>query len=445
MCRFAAFGWGALGDMQSLSNFSLSLQFSPLEPFAIHLPHPPRLASTPMTSPISQSQLGIGTQSVHAGESRQKPSNAITDSICCSSTYTFDSTQAILDYIQLKQDREEYGRYGNPNEKVVERKLAALDGAEDAIVYSSGMAAIVGLLMSKLNSGDEIVFFDQCYHRSREFCSKHLSRFGVTTRQVKTGDMKAMEEAINPNTKMIVSESPTNPHLSVIDLEAFVAIGKRRGVETLIDATLATPYNVRPIEWGVDYVWHSATKYLGGHNDLLAGVICGSQSKLEPVRKLRGILGAINSPHNMYLLERGLKTFALRMERHNHSGQRIAEFLACHPRVEKVYYPGLESHPSHAIAKKTMKGYGSLITFLVKDADWKQTAEVIDACKIPRIGPSLGGVESLIEQPLVMSYFDYPPEQRAQFGINDNMIRIAVGIEDTDDLIEDLRQALEKR
>ncbi|WP_146679960.1 trans-sulfuration enzyme family protein [Pirellula sp. SH-Sr6A] len=388
-------------------------------------------------------RAGFSTTSVHAGEARQKPNAAITDSICCASTYTFESTQSILDYITEKQDREEYGRYGNPNEKVVERKLAALDHAEDAIIYSSGMAAIVGLLMAKLSSGDEIVFFDQCYHRSREFCAKHLSRFGVVTRQVKTGDYAAMEAAINERTKMIVSESPTNPHLSCIDLEQFVAIGKAHEVETLIDATLATPYNLQPIDYGVDYVWHSATKYMGGHNDLLAGVICGSKEKLEDVRKLRGILGGINSPHNMYLLERGLKTFALRMERHNENGMRIAQFLANHPRIEHVYYPGLESHPTHEVAKRTMRGYGGLITFLVKDADWKETGAVIDACRIPRIAPSLGGVESLIEQPLVMSYFDYKPEERAKFGIADNMIRMACGIEDADDLIADLKQALE--
>lgn len=394
-------------------------------------------------TPSLRSLNGTSTLSVHAGEARQKANDAITDSICCSSTFTFDSTQSILDYIEQKQDREEYGRYGNPNEKVVERKLAALDGAEDAIIYSSGMAAIVGLLMTKLSAGDEIVFFDQCYHRSREFCAKHLSRFGVVTRQVKTGDFDAMEAAINERTKLIVSESPTNPHLTVIDLEQFVAIGKANEVETLIDATLATPYNIRPIDYGVDYVWHSATKYMGGHNDLLAGVICGSREKLDDVRKLRGILGGINSPHNMYLLERGLKTFALRMERHNENGQRIAEFLQSHPRIEKVYYPGIESHPSHEVAKRTMKGFGGLITFLVRDADWRQTAAIIDACKIPRIAPSLGGVESLIEQPLVMSYWDYSPEDRKRFGISDNMIRMSCGIEDTADLIADLKQALE--
>jgi cystathionine gamma-synthase len=398
----------------------------------------------PIKKPSSSAfRLGSSTLSVHAGEARQKPNDAITDSICCSSTYTFESTQSILDYIEQKQDREEYGRYGNPNEKVVERKLAALDGAEDAIIYSSGMAAIVGLLMAKLSAGDEIVFFDQCYHRSREFCAKHMSRFGVVTRQVKTGDFDAMEAAINERTKMIVSESPTNPHLTVIDLEQFVALGKAHEVETLIDATLATPFNVRPIDYGVDYVWHSATKYMGGHNDLLAGVICGSKENLESVRKLRGILGGINSPHNMYLLERGLKTFALRMERHNENGQRIAEFLEKHPRIEKVFYPGLESHPSHSIAKQTMKGFGGLITFLVRDADWKQTAAVVDACRIPKIAPSLGGVESLIEQPLVMSYLDYSPEERQRFGIYDNMIRMSCGIEDADDLIADLKQALD--
>ena len=396
---------------------------------------------TPSELPVQRA--GLSTSSVHAGEARRKPSDAITDSICCSSTFTFESTQSIIDFIEQKQDREEYGRYGNPNEKVVERKLAALDGAEEAIIYSSGMAAIVGLLMAKLSSGDEIVIFDQCYHRSREFCSKHLSRFGIVTHQVETGDFNAMDAAINRRTKLLISESPTNPHLSVIDMEQFVALGESRKVETLIDATLATPYNIRPIDYGVDYVWHSATKYMGGHNDLLAGVICGAKEKLEEVRKLRGILGGINSPHNMYLLERGLKTFALRMERHNENGQLIAEFLENHPRIERVFYPGLKSHSSHSIAKRTMKGFGGLITFLIRDADWKQTAVIIDACRIPKIAPSLGGVKSLIEQPFVMSYFDYSSEERKRFGIADNMIRMSCGIEDSKDLISDLEQALD--
>jgi cystathionine gamma-synthase len=405
-----------------------------------HLELPPVMTHS---SNGSHRGLGASTLAVHAGEQRQKAVNSITDPIVCSATYTFANTQAVIDYLEHKLDREEYGRYGNPGEKVVERKLAALEGGEDAILYASGMAAIVGVLMTKLNAGDEVVFFDECYHRSREFCSQHLSRFGVVTRQVKACDYDAMEAAITSKTKLLVSESPTNPHLSVVDLERFVDLGRRHDIETLIDATLATPYNVRPIEYGVDYVLHSATKYLGGHNDLLAGVILGQKEKLEPVRKLRGIMGAINSPHNIYLLERGLKTFELRMQRHNASGQEIAEFLEAHPRVERVYYPGLPSHPYHEIAKRQMRGYGGLITFLVKDADWKQTAAVVDAAKVARIAPSLGGVESLIEQPLIMSYYEATVADRRRFGIPDNMIRLSCGIENTEDLIEDLRQALE--
>ena len=390
-----------------------------------------------------QSQPGPSTLAVHAGESREKAVHSITDPIVCAATYTFASTQAVIEYIEQKQDREEYGRYGNPGEKVVERKLAALDGGEDAVLFASGMAAIVGLLMARLNAGDEVVFFDECYHRSREFCAKHLSRFGVVTRQVPACDYDAMAAAINPRTRLLISESPTNPHLSVVDLERFAELGRRHKIETLIDATLATPYNVQPLAYGIDYVLHSATKYLGGHNDLLAGVIVGSRDQLAPVRKLRGIMGAINSPHNMYLLARGLKTFELRMQRQNANGQQIAEFLASHPRVAKVYYPGLPSHPYYEVARRQMRGFGGLVTFEVKEADWRQTAAVVDACQIARIAPSLGGVESLIEQPLVMSYYEVPAEDRRRFGITDNMIRLACGIENVEDLIADLAQALE--
>ncbi len=386
---------------------------------------------------------GFSTRAVHSGEQRQKAEGAITTPIYSASTFTFASTDDLLDYVEGRVHRQEYGRYGNPNEQSVERKIAELEGAEEAVLYSSGMSAIVGLLLAKLNSGDEVVFFDQCYHRSREFCVKHLSRFGVTTHQVKTGDFAAMEAAINDRTKLLISESPTNPHLTTIDLEQFAAIGKAHEIDTLIDATLATPFNLRPLSLGVDYVLHSATKYLAGHNDLIAGVLCGSREKLEPIRTLRGTLGSIGGAHSLYLLERGLKTFALRMQRHNENGMAIARFLESHPRVDKVYYPGLESHPSHAIAKSQMSGFGGLITFLLRNADWRQTARFIDAVKIPRIAASLGGVESLIEQPLVMSYFHYSPEDRRRFGIADNMVRMSCGIEDSDDLIADSAQALE--
>lgn len=384
------------------------------------------------------------TLAVHAGEDRLKPCFSITDPIFCAATYTFPDSQAVVDYVEQKQPREEYGRYGNPSEKVAERKLAALEGGEAAVLYGTGMAAVAGLLMAKLQAGDEIVLFDECYHRSREFCTKHLAKFGVVTRQIPACDYEQMEAAITPKTKLLISESPTNPHLSVVDLDRFAELGRKHHVETLIDATLATPYNLRPLEAGVDYVLHSCTKYLAGHNDLLAGAIIGSEKKLESVRKLRGVMGMVNGPHNIYLLLRGLKTFELRMQRHNENGLAVAEFLENHPRVEKVFYPGLPSHRDYSVARRTMRGYGGLITFLIKDADWRETAAIVDAVRIPRIAPSLGGVESLIEQPILMSYHDFTMEQRRAIGILDNMIRLACGIENSEDLIEDLAQALER-
>jgi cystathionine gamma-synthase len=438
--------------MTDLGSLSRTAFLSPIDPA---LAHPRSSQPTASSNPEKRSDEERGgssasdphghhleTLAVHAGEQRQKPGDAITDAIFCASTFTFRSTDELIEFVEGRHDREEYGRYGNPNERSVEKKLAALEGAESAIVYGSGMAAFVGLLMTKVSAGDEVIFFDQCYHRSREFCGKTLARFGVVTHQVPTGDFDAMRRAITSRTKLLISELPTNPHLTVVDLRKLVTLGREHSVETMVDATLATPINIRPIDFGVDYVLHSATKYLGGHNDLLAGAIIGSNEQLEPVRKLRGILGSINSPHALYLLERGLKTLAVRMERHNHNGMAIAEFLQQHPRVQRVYYPGLASHESHATAQEIMSGFGGLITFLVKDADWKQTAAVVDACQIPRIAPSLGGVESLIEQPLVMSYYHCTPEDRMRFGIPDNMIRMSVGLEHADDLIADLDRAL---
>jgi cystathionine gamma-synthase len=382
------------------------------------------------------------TVSVHGGEEQPKANSALTDPIFCTSTYTFADTQSLIDFIVKKQPREEYARYGNPTEKTVERKLAALEGAEAGLLYSSGMTAFAGLILAKLGCGDEIILFDECYVRTRDFCLQELSRFGIVTRLVPAGDYAQLEAAITPATRLLMSESPTNPHLSVVDMARFAAVGKRHGVETLIDATLATPYNVRPLEFGIDYVLHSCTKYLGGHNDLLAGAILGSEARLERLRKFRGLAGLINAPHNEHLLLRGLKTFELRMLRHNENGQRVAEFLAAHQRIGQVYYPGLPSHPQYELARQTMRGFGGVVTFTVKDADWRQTADVVDAVRIPKIAPSLGGVESLIEQPLVLSYYELSQQQRRELGIPDNMIRLACGIENPEDLIADLAQAL---
>lgn len=392
--------------------------------------------------PVPADAKGLSTLSVHAGEARQKPQNAVTDSIVCAATYSFSNTQAVIDYIENETPREEYGRYGNPSQRVVEAKLAALEGGEQALLFASGMAAVVGLLMARLRAGDEVILFDECYHRTREFCTKHLSRFGIVTREIRTNEFAALEAAITSRTRLLFSESPTNPHLSVVDVERFVEIGRRYGIETAIDATLATPLNLRPLGLGVDYVVHSATKYLAGHNDVLAGCVVGTRAQLEEVAALRGIMGGVIGPHATFLLQRGLKTFQLRMQRQNENGLAVARFLQHHPRIAQVYYPGLETHPQHELAARTMKGFGGLVTFEVKDADWRQTADIIDRTRLARIAPSLGGVESLIEQPLVMSYFQASPEDRQRWGIRDNMIRLSCGIEDTEDLLADLDQAL---
>ncbi|GAB4129137.1 MAG: aminotransferase class I/II-fold pyridoxal phosphate-dependent enzyme [Thermogutta sp.] len=398
-------------------------------------------------SPRSQSTPDsprLGTLCVHGGEDRFKPCHSITDPVFFTATYTFENTAAVLEYVEKRLPRDEYGRYSNPTERVLEQKLAAIEGGESAVAFATGMAAVTCYLMSKVQAGDEIVLFDECYHRSREFCTKVLGKYGVVTHQIPACDYEKMEAAINPRTKLLISESPTNPHLSVVDLERFAAIGKKYGVETMIDATLATPYNIRPLEYGVDCVLHSCTKYLGGHNDLLAGAVIGRREVLEPVRKLRGVMGVNLTSQSAYLLLRGLKTFELRMQRHNQNGLALAQFLERHPRVEKVYYPGLPSHRDHEVARRTMRGFGGLVTFLVRDADADATARIVDAVRIPHIGPSLGGAESLIEQPIFMSYHDFTMDQRRAVGILDNMIRVSCGLEDTEDLIADFAQALER-
>ncbi len=394
-------------------------------------------------SPSSVPEVGLSTRAVHAGEARQKPGNAITDAIFCTATYTFADTREAVDFVEHKLPREEYARYGNPTQKVAEAKLASLEGGEAALLYSSGMSAVAGLLLAKMRGGDEVVLFDECYHRTRQFCTECLGKFGCVTHKVPACDYDAMEAAINDRTRLLISESPTNPHLSVVDLERFVALGRKHGIETMVDSTLATPRNLRPLEYGVDYVVHSVTKYLAGHNDMMGGAVIGAAEKLHPLRDLRGVLGSLTGPHSAYLLLRGLKTFEVRMQRHNENGLAVAQFLESHPRVEKVYYPGLPSHRDYDVARRYMRGFGGLITFLVRDADADATARVVDAVRLPRIGPSLGGVESLIEQPIVMSYHGHTPEQRRAVGIPDNMIRLACGIENADDLIADLRQALE--
>ena len=389
-------------------------------------------------------KLGISTLAVHAGEPRPKPGNALATPIMQTATYTFADTEELSAHFERRIEREEYGRYGNPTQRIAEQKLAVLEGAEDCLLFASGMAAITTTLFAVLSRGSHVVVTDDSYRRTRQFLTQVLERYGIEVSTAPAGDYEAIEDALRPTTRVLLSESPTNPYNYVLDLERFNEIGKRHRVKTIIDATFATPFNQRPLEFGIDLVLHSATKYLGGHNDLLAGAVLGSAAIIDGIRSLQAVTGAVVDPFAAYLLVRGLKTFALRVERQNTNAQALAEFLAKHPRVTAVHYPGLPSHPQHEVARRQMKGFGGVVSFEVK-GDQKATSRIVDACRIPQIAPSLGGVESLIEQPALMSFYELTTEERLSVGIKDNLIRYSVGIEDVEDLIADLANALDQR
>ncbi len=385
------------------------------------------------------------TDAVHAGDARTKAFDAVSTPIVQTATYTFEDTAEVIRLTEgthARDDREEYGRYGNPTCRAVEVRMAALEATEDALLFSSGMAAVTTAILALVKAGQHVVLFRDCYRQTREFVTKTLTKFGVAHTLLEPGDLDGLEAALRPETKLVISESPTNPYLNCLDLPRMAAICKaRRGVRTLIDATFATPVNCRPAMLGVDLVVHSATKYIAGHNDVLAGVVCGPSGLVSLVRDLRDVLGAVCDPHAAFLVGRGIKTLALRVERQNATAQRVAEYLETHARVERVYYPGLASHPSHAIATAQMKGFGGVVSFVVKGG-LDAARRVCDRAKLARIAPSLGGVESLIEPPAVMSYYEMTSEQRAAVGIHDGLVRLAVGIEETEDVRADLEQAL---
>lgn len=385
------------------------------------------------------------TEAVHAGDDKHKPYNAVPIPVVQTATYTFADSAEIAAYTtgrHANPDRGEYIRYGNPTVRAVETRLAALEGTEDAALFASGMAAVTTSLFALLKSGQHIVLFQDCYRRTLEFVKEVLTRFGVTHTLLPAGDVAALSDALRPETRLVLSESPTNPYLSCIDLERVgAACRTRRTVKSMIDATLATPVNCRPAIYGIDLVVHSATKYLAGHNDVMAGVICGPAGLVSMVRDLRGVLGGMCDPHAAYLVGRGLKTLALRLEKQNATAMAVAERLERHPRVERVFYPGLASHSTHGVARAQMHGFGGVVSFIVKGG-LTAASRVVDSMKLARIAVSFGGVETLVEQPAVMSYYEMSSEQREAIGIADGLIRLSTGIEDAADIIADLEGAL---
>lgn len=389
----------------------------------------------------NSNRQALATRSIHAGESRRRFADSLTTPIVQSSTFTFENSQHIIDYTQNGKPHYEYGRYGNPTVQVAERRLADLEGAEDCISFASGMSAITTTILALIQSGDHIVFTDDSYKKTLEFCNVFLKKFKIDCTIVPFGDYEKLENAVQKNTRFIVSESPTNPYLNIFDLVKLKKIAARHGILTLIDSTFSTPFNQRPLEFGIDLVLHSCTKYLAGHNDVLAGAVMGKKAFIDKIRDLHKIMGGILDPNSAYLLIRGLKTFPLRMVKHNESTLKIARFLEEHPRVKRVYYPFLESHPHYAIAREQMKGGGGVVSFEIKGG-LKEAKRFLDNLELCFIGPSLGGVETLITHPALVSYYNYTKKERMALGISDTLIRLAVGIEDVDDIIADLERGL---
>jgi len=388
-----------------------------------------------------QDRPGDSTRAVHAGRRDAPESDALTTPIYQTATYWFRDSEELKAYQEGRLERDEYGRYGNPTWRAAERKLAELENGEDAVLFASGMCAATTTFLALLPRGGHMVVTSECYRRTRQFIDEYLSKLDVETTVIDPADPKKLADALRDDTVLFFTESPTNPYLRVIDVAEAARVAHARGARVVIDSTFATPVNQRALDEGADLVLHSATKYLGGHNDLLAGAAVGPKEVVATLRKALGILGGVSDPHSAWLLLRGMKTLGVRMAKHNENALAIARWLEAHPRIRRVWYPGLASHPDHDVAKRTLAGFGGVVTFEL-DGDLDATTRFVDACRIPYIAPSLGGVESLIEMPAIMSFWDRSREERAALGMTDSLVRFSVGIEDAEDLIADLDQAL---
>jgi cystathionine gamma-synthase len=388
---------------------------------------------------------GTSTRAVHGGEREGRPrvSDSLTTPIVQTATYWFRDTQEVIDYQEGRYRSFEYGRYGNPTVRTAEAKLCELEGAEACLISASGMNSITTLLLALLPRDGRIVTTRDCYRRTRQFIGSLLPKLGVEATVIDPADIGALESALAAGVSLFFSESPTNPYLRVVDIPRVSELCHAHGALVVIDATFASPVNQQPLSLGADLVLHSGTKYLAGHNDVMAGALLGSEAQMAPIRELQGIMGGIIDPHAAYMLLRGTKTLALRVQRSNRNAEQLASFLERHHAIERVHYPGLQSHPDHEIAVAQMSGFGGVVSFQVRGS-LETASKFIDALRIPYIAPSLGGTESLVEQPTIVSYWDQSPEERAKLGIADNLVRYACGIEDVEDLIADVDQALDR-
>ena len=378
------------------------------------------------------------TEAVHGGSSLDKRNAPMEEPIYQTSTFQVtDSDQQV----RATTTDMFYTRYGNPTHTAAEKRIAELEGADAALLFASGMNAITTSLMALLKAGDHIVAQRDIYGGVTKFLSSWLPKMGIETTFVDTIDYDQHVRAIRPNTKLLYLESPTNPTLRVIDLRKTAAIARDHGLISAIDGTFGTPINQRPVEYGIDLVLHSGTKYFGGHTDLICGVAAGRKDLIDTIRGTRTTLGGVMDPHAAFMLLRGIKTLAVRVERQNESALRIAEFLSTHPKVRSVNYPFLKGHPQRALAIEQMKGAGGVLSFEVEGTG-EDAKRVSEALQLFVLAPSLGGAESLVSIPVLTSHAMISAEHRRQMGVTEQLIRLSVGVEHVDDLIADLDHAL---
>lgn len=379
--------------------------------------------------------LGFSTKLIHAGESPENHAGAVITPIYQTSTFIYNSEEDFQNH--------RYTRLSNsPTHDSLHQKLARIENGEDAVVTSSGMSAISTTMLSFLHAGDHVMAQTKLYGGTFYFLTQDLPTMGVQHSFFDPSQPSTWEQCVTPNTKMLYIESMSNPLLEVYDMEAMVAFAKKHKLITMVDNTFASPANFNPIDLGFDIVVHSCTKYMNGHSDIIAGGIVSSRTNMDVIKKKLASLGGVLDPHACFLLQRGMKTMALRMQRHNQNASAIAKHLSQHRRVKKVYYPGLETSPSYAFAKKWFRGFGGMLSFEL-DATEKQVCSFLNALALFAPAPSLGGVESLIICPAQTSHLGMCAEQKGKMGICDTLIRVSVGIEDAEDLIQDLEQAME--
>ncbi|HXM64808.1 MAG TPA: aminotransferase class I/II-fold pyridoxal phosphate-dependent enzyme [Terriglobales bacterium] len=378
------------------------------------------------------------TEAVHAGADLQKKHGPLATPIYQTSTFEVTDNE---EQLRVTPTDMFYTRYGNPTNTVVELRIAELERADAALLFASGMSAITTSILALLKSGDHIVAQRDIYGGAGKFFAQWLPKLRVETTFVDTTEYEQHARSIRPNTKLLYLESPTNPTVRIVDLAKAVAIAKKHSLITMIDSTFATPINQRPVEFGIDLVMHSGTKYFGGHSDLIAGVIAGRKDLIEKIHETRTTLGGVMDPHAAWLLLRGIKTLAVRVQRQNENALRVAQFLAQHSKVRRVYYPFLEGHPQRAVAMEQMRGGGGMVSFEVEGSG-DDARRLTEALHLFTLAPSLGGVDSLVSIPVLTSHAMISAEQRQKMGVTEQLIRLSVGIENADDLITDLEQAL---